>query len=83
MARYEIDLKDDTVIHADDARFVSGGRFLEIIPRKAKTIHGSPETLLLNSDLIDTVQHKAIGFKGGWRFTGDKDSGFDKTEGSV
>lgn len=83
MARYEIELEDDTVLHADDARFVCEGRFLELIPRKASTVSGFPERTLLNSTLVRAVHHRAIGFKGGWRFSGEKDSDFAATEGSI
>jgi hypothetical protein len=47
MARYEIELEDDTVLHAGDARFVCQGRFLELIPRKASTVDGDPERTVL------------------------------------
>lgn len=83
MARYEIELEDDTVLHADDARFVCQGRFLELIPRKAATVGGCPERTVLNTARVRAVHHRAIGFKGGWRFTGEKDSDFAPTEGSV
>lgn len=83
MARYEIELDDESVLHADDARFVCEGRFLELIPRKAATIGGLPERIVLNTVRVLSVHHRAIGFKGGWRFTGEKDSDFSPTEGSV
>lgn len=83
MARYEIELDDETVIEADDARFVAGGRFIELIPRKAGTSGSGPERLLLNSDRVRGVHFRAIGFKGGWRFDGNKDGSFDASEGSI
>lgn len=83
MARYEIELDDESVIEADDARFVADGRFLEVIPRKAGTSGSGPERLLLNSQAVRAVHFKPIGFKGGWRFDGGKDSSFDPSEGSI
>lgn len=83
MARYEIELDDASVIEADDARFVADGRFLEIIPRKAGSSGSGPERLLLNSQAVRAVHVKPIGFKGGWRFDGGKDSSFDPSEGSI
>lgn len=83
MARYEIELADETVIQADDARYACGGRFIEFIPRRAAITDGLPETCSIRADLVRLVRHTPIGFKGGWRFTGDKDSEFVKTEGSI
>jgi hypothetical protein len=83
MARYEIELEDETVVVADDARFVAGGRFIELIPRKAATSSGEPERIVLNSSLVRAVHYKAIGFKGGWRLDGAKDSSFEPSEGSI
>jgi hypothetical protein len=83
MARYEIELDDESILEADDARFVAGGRFLEIIPRKASSSGGEPERVVLNSAIIRAVHFKPIGFKGGWRFDGAKDSSFDPSEGSI
>lgn len=83
MARYEIELTDETVIEADDARFACEGKFVELIPRKASTIGGEPERILLNTSRILSVHHKAIGFKGGWRLDGTRDSYFTRTDGSI
>jgi hypothetical protein len=84
MARYEIELDDESILEADDARFVAGGRFLEIIPRKAPSSSGgAPERIVLNSAVVRAVHFRPIGFKGGWRFDGGKDSSFDPSEGSV
>lgn len=83
MARYEIELDDESALHADDARFVAGGRFLELIPRKPSTIDGMPERIVLNATRVVSIHHRAIGFKGGWRFSGEKDSAFGPTEGSI
>jgi len=83
MARYEIELNDDTVIEADDARFVCEGKFIEMIPRKAVSTVGEPERILLNSSQVRSVHHKAIGFKGGWRLTGNKDASFARSDGSI
>lgn len=83
MARYEIELDDETVVEADDARFVAGGRFIEIIPRKASAAGNGPERVVLNAELVRGIHFKAIGFKGGWRFDGDKDAAFDRSEGSI
>lgn len=83
MARYELELDDDTVMHADDARFVADGRFVELIPRKASSVEGAPERVLLHSDRVRAIHHRAIGFKGGWRFDGGKDGDFSPTEGSI
>lgn len=83
MARYEIELTDDTTIEADDARFVGDGRFVELIPRKPVVTEGQPERILVNSSSVRSIHHKPIGFKGGWRFDGDKDAYFAPTEGSI
>ena len=83
MARYEIELDDDTVLEADDARFVAGGRFIELIPRKADTIERYPAIVVLNASAVRAIQHRQIGFSGGWRFDGEKDKSFARTEGSV
>ncbi len=83
MARYEIELSDDTVIEADDARFLCDGKFIELIPRKTAAIEGEPATVVINSSHVVAIEHKKIGFSGGYRFGGDKDSSFAKTEGSV
>ncbi len=83
MARYEIELSDETVMEADDARFLCDGKFVELIPRKTTSIDGEPATVVINSSQIVAVEHKKIGFSGGYRFGGDKDSSFAKTEGSI
>jgi len=83
MARYEIELDDESVIEADDARFVAGGRFIELIPRKASSSSGEPERVVLNSSVVRAVHFRPIGFKGGWRFEGGKDSSFEPSEGSI
>ncbi len=83
MARYLIELTDDTVVEADDARYACEGKFIEYIPRGAKTYEGEPETCVINSSAVRIIYRKPIGFKGGWRFNGEKDSLFARTEGSV
>jgi hypothetical protein len=83
MARYEIELDDETVLEADDARFVAGGRFIEAIPRKAEAIERYPAVVVLNAAHVRAVQHTKIGFSGGWRFDGSKDKSFARTEGSI
>lgn len=83
MARYELELEDDTVLHADDARFVGGGRFVEVIPRKAGTVAGGPERIVFAARQVRCIHHRSIGFSGGWRFTGEKDGDFGPSEGSI
>lgn len=83
MARYQLELTDDTILEADDARFVAGGRFVELIPRKASTVDGAPERIVVNVAQVRTIHHRSIGFTGGWRFTGDKDRAFAPSEGSI
>lgn len=83
MARYEIELSDETVIEADDARFLCDGKFVELLPRKASSIEGEQATIVINSSQVLVIEHKKIGFSGGYRFGGEKDSSFAKTEGSI
>ena len=83
MARYEIELSDETIIEADDARFLCDGKFVELLPRKATSIDGKPAAIVINSSQVIAIEHKKIGFSGGYRFGGDKDSSFAKTEGSI
>lgn len=83
MARYEIELADETVVEADDARFVAGGRFVEFIPRKAGKVGDGAERVVLNAELVRGIHFKAIGFKGGWRFDGERDSSFERSDGSI
>ncbi len=83
MARYAIELTDDTALEADDARFVCEGKFIELIPRRAATTGREPERILLNTSQVRSVHHTPIGFKGGWRLDGNKDAYFTRTEGSI
>jgi hypothetical protein len=83
MARYEVELSDETIIEADDARFLCDGKFVELLPRKAASIEGEPATIVINSSQVVAIEHKKIGFSGGYRFSGDKDSSFARTVGSI
>jgi hypothetical protein len=83
MARYEITLQDETTIEADDARYACGGSFIEFIPRRPNTQDRVPELCSINADQVRLIHRKPIGFKGGWRFTGERDAFFDATEGSI
>jgi hypothetical protein len=83
MARYEIELDDESLLEADDARFVANGRFIELIPRKATASNGLPERVVLNAAAVRAIHVRPIGFKGGWRLDGSKDSSFEPTEGSI
>ena len=62
---------------------VATGRDRGSPPRGAKTYEGEPETCVINSSAVRIIYRKPIGFKGGWRFNGEKDSLFARTEGSV
>ncbi len=83
MARYQIELSDDSLIEADDARFVCDGKFVELIPRRATVSDGVPERLLINTSQVRAIHYRPIGFKGGWRFDSGKDPSFEPTEGSI
>lgn len=83
MARYEIELNDDTLIQADDVRFAGDGKFVELIPRKPTLIEGTPERLLINTSNVRSIHHRPIGMSGGWRFDGTKDSQFSVADDSV
>ncbi len=83
MARYQIELNDESLIEADDARFVCDGKFVELIPRRAAVSEGTPERMLINASQVRTIHYRPVGFKGGWRFDGSKDASFEPSEGSI
>lgn len=75
MGRYVIKLKDGSTIEADDARI--NGQFIEYITR---TLH---ERRAINGELVLEVEKKDLGYEGGMRFTGERDSSFTSTPGSI
>jgi hypothetical protein len=75
MGRYVIKLKDSSSIEADDARI--NGPFIEYITRN---MH---EKRVINGDQVLSVEKKDLGSEGGMRFTGEHDSSFTSTPGSI
>lgn len=77
MGRYVITLKDGTSVGADDARFDANGQFLTYVTRYEH------QTVSIPSSEVKKVEKVNLGWQGGMRFTGDHDSSFSKTPGSI
>lgn len=77
MGRYKIILKDGTTVEADDVRYAGEGHFVEYITRY------SHKTCSVNSNDVKKVEKIDLGYEGGMRFTGEHDTSFRRTNGSI
>jgi hypothetical protein len=75
MARYLITLKNGDKLEVDNAKFE--GAFVKYITRGMHTIKAIP------SDQIADIEKRDIGHEGGMRFTGQHDTSFRSTPGSI
>lgn len=77
MGRYIVKLKDGSSVEADDVRYAGEGNFVEYITRY------SHKTCSLNSEDVKKIEPVDLGYEGGMRFTGEHDTSFRKTRGSI